>query len=256
MTQFCDLTGKSGLVLGVANDHSIAAAVTKTLHRLGAKVQASCLNDKARPFASPVTEPLGIPLVNCDLTKPGELESFVQQAVDRFGQLDFVIHSLAWAPLAELQGRVTDTSREGFASAMSISCHSLAEVAKLVAPHMPAGGSLVTMTYHGADEVVPNYGLMGPVKAALESMVRYLANELGGQNIRVHAVSPGPVPTRAASGIASFDKLIQDAIDRSPLKRLVTIEEIANLTAFLCANESAGMTGQTIYVDAGYNFIA
>ncbi|MFZ9177402.1 MAG: enoyl-ACP reductase FabI, partial [Burkholderiaceae bacterium] len=123
-------------------------------------------------------------------------------------------------------------------------------------PHMPAGGSLVTMTYHGADEVEPNYGLMGPVKAALESMVRYVANELGGQNIRVHAVSPGPVPTRAASGIASFDKLMQDAIDRSPLKRLVTIEEIANLTAFLCANESAGMTGQTIYVDAGYNFIA
>jgi enoyl-[acyl-carrier protein] reductase I len=256
MNPFCDLTGKSGLVLGVANDHSIAAAVTKTLHRLGAKVQASCLNDKARPFASAVTEPLGIPLVNCDLTKPGELEAFVQHAVDAFGTLDFVIHSLAWAPLAELQGRVTDTSREGFANAMSISCHSFAEVARLVAPHMPSGGSLVTMTYHGADEVVPNYGLMGPVKAALESMVRYVANELGGQNIRVHAVSPGPVPTRAASGIASFDKLMQDAIDRSPLKRLVTIEEIANLTAFLCANESAGMTGQTIYVDAGYNFIA
>ncbi|MEY4083267.1 MAG: hypothetical protein RL483_636 [Pseudomonadota bacterium] len=256
MSLFCDLTGKSGLVLGVANDHSIAAAVTQTLHRLGARVQASCLNDKARPFASQVTDPLGIPLVNCDLTKPGELEAFVQEAVNRFGALDFVIHSLAWAPLAELHGRVTDTSREGFASAMSISCHSFAEVARLVAPHMSGGGSMVTMTYHGADEVVPNYGLMGPVKAALESMVRYLAYELGGQNIRVHAVSPGPVPTRAASGIAAFDKLMQDATDRSALKRLVSLEEIANLTAFLCANESAGMTGQTIYVDAGYNFIA
>lgn len=255
-TTFCDLTGRSGIVLGLANEQSIAAAVVKRLHMLGAQLQVSCLNDKAAQFARAVTEPLAVPLLACDMRHTNELEHFVQQAVERFGKLDFVIHSIAWAPADDLQGRVIDSSRDGFSQAIALSCHSFAEVAKLAAPHMTDGASMVTMTYHGSSEVVPSYGIMGPVKSALESTVRYMAAELGPQNIRVHAVSPGPILTRAASGIQGFDDLMDMARTRSPLGRLVTIEEVANLTAFLCAPESSGMTGQTLYVDGGFNFMA
>ncbi|MGA1253270.1 MAG: enoyl-ACP reductase FabI [Burkholderiaceae bacterium] len=248
--------GLRGIVLGVANDHSIAAAVVRALHASGARLVASCLNDKAEPYARQVTEPLGVTLLQCDVERPGALESFVNEAVQHLGGVDFVVHSIAWAPLQDLHGPVMDSSREGFARAMSISCHSFAELARLAVPHMPAGGSLVTMTYHGAEEVVPHYGLMGPVKAALESMVRYLAAELGPRNIRVHAVSPGPVPTRAAYGIEDFEALMQEVAQKSPLRRLVTPDEIAQLTRFLCGPESSGMTGQTIYVDAGYFMMA
>ena len=256
MSKFCDLTGLRGLVVGVANEHSIAAAAVRGLHAQGAQLVATCLNEKAKSFASPVTEPLGVPLLTCNVAEDGGLEATVAQAVGHLGGLDFVVHSIAWAPLEDLHGRVTDTSREGFEKAMSISCHSFAELGRLVAPHMSKGGSLITMTYHGADEVVPNYGLMGPVKAALESMVRYMAYELGGQGIRVHAISPGPVPTRAASGLQDFDKLMAEAAQKSPLGRLVSLEEISALTTFLCSPASSGMTGQTIYVDAGYNMMA
>jgi enoyl-[acyl-carrier protein] reductase I len=256
MSKFCDLTGLRGLVVGVANEHSIAAAAVRGLHAQGAQLVATCLNEKAKSFASPVTEPLGVPLLTCNVAENGSLEATVAQAVGQLGGLDFVVHSIAWAPLEDLHGRVTDTSREGFEKAMSISCHSFAELGRLVAPHMSKGGSLVTMTYHGADEVVPNYGLMGPVKAALESMVRYMAFELGGQGIRVHAISPGPVPTRAASGLQDFDKLMAEAAHKSPLGRLVSLEEISALTTFLCSPAASGMTGQTIYVDAGYNMMA
>jgi enoyl-[acyl-carrier protein] reductase I len=256
MSKFCDLTGLRGLVVGVANEHSIAAAAVRGLHAQGARLVATCLNEKAKPFASPVTEPLGVPLLTCNVAEDGSLEATVAQAVGQLGGLDFVVHSIAWAPLEDLHGRVTDSSREGFEKAMSISCHSFAELGRLVAPHMSKGGSLITMTYHGAEEVVPNYGLMGPVKAALESMVRYMAYELGGQGIRVHAISPGPVLTRAASGLQDFDKLMAEAAQKSPLGRLVSLEEISALTTFLCSPASSGMTGQTIYVDAGYNMMA
>jgi enoyl-[acyl-carrier protein] reductase I len=256
MSAFCDLTGLRGLVVGVANEHSIAAAVVRGLHAQGARLVATCLNEKAKSFASPVTEPLGVPLLTCNVAEDGSLEATVAQAVGQLGGLDFVVHSIAWAPLEDLHGRVTDSSREGFEKAMSISCHSFAELGRLVAPHMSGGGSLITMTYHGANEVVPNYGLMGPVKAALESMERYMAFELGARGIRVHAISPGPVPTRAASGLQDFDKLMAEAAKKSPLGRLVSLEEVSALTTFLCSPASSGMTGQTIYVDAGYNMMA
>jgi len=203
----------------------------------------------------PITAPLGIDLVNCDVEAEGELQAIVDHAVKKFGQLDFVIHSIAWAPLADLHGDVVDSSREGFARAVTVSCHSFAELAKLCAPHMPNGGSMLSMTYLGSGEAVPHYGLMGPVKAALESMVRYLALELGDKKIRVHAVSPGPILTRAASGIDHFDDLMQTAQAKAPLKRLVTLEEIAQLSTFLCTDAASGMTGQTIYVDAGVHAV-
>lgn len=251
-----DLSGKRGLVMGLANAHSIAAAVVRRFHELGAELQVSCLNDKAYAYASEVTDPLGVRLMTCDVDVPGEMQTFVEQSVAHLGQLDFVVHSIAWAPMADLQANVIDSSREGFAKAISLSCHSFAELARLVRPHLSDGASLVTMSYHGAQEVVPTYGIMGPVKAALESTVRYLAADLGPDNIRVHAVSPGPILTRAASGIRDFDQLMEMAQQRSPLRRLVTIDEVADLTAFLCSSRSSGMTGQTIYVDGGFNFMA
>ena len=245
------LHGKRGLILGVANDHSIAWGCARLMRQMGAEIVATCLNDKARTYVEPLTKSMGIDLVNCNVEDENALESLVKHAVDKLGGLDFVIHSIAWAPLEDLHGQVVDSSSAGFARAMEVSCHSFASLAKFCAPHMSAGGSMLTMTYLGADEAVPHYGLMGPVKAALESLVRYMALELGPKAIRVHAVSPGPIPTRAASGIASFDELMQSAISKSPLGRLVTLDEVAQLCAFLCTDASSGMTGQTIYVDAG-----
>ncbi|MEW5678240.1 enoyl-ACP reductase FabI [Comamonas kerstersii] len=249
------LAGKKGLVLGIANDRSIAWGCTSLARALGADIVAACLNDKARKWVEPLTSPIGVDLVNCNVEEPGQLEALVQHAVDKFGKLDFVIHSIAWAPLEDLHGDVVDSSREGFARAMSVSCHSFAELAKLCVLHMPEGGSLLSMSYLGADEAVPNYGVMGPVKAALESMVRYMAMELGPKNIRVHAVSPGPILTRAASGIAYFDELMATAQAKAPLQRRVTLEEIAQLSAFLCSDAASGMTGQTIYVDGGVHAV-
>ncbi|MEG2279812.1 MAG: enoyl-ACP reductase FabI [Comamonas sp.] len=249
------LAGKKGLILGVANERSIAWGCTELARAQGAEVVVSCLNEKARKWVEPLTSPIGAELMNCNVEEPGELEALVQHAVDKFGKLDFVIHSIAWAPLDDLQGDVVDSSREGFARAVSVSCHSFAELAKLCAPHMPDGGSMLSMSYLGSGEAVPNYGLMGPVKAALESMVRYMAMELGPRNIRVHAVSPGPILTRAASGIAHFDGLMATAQAKAPLQRLVTLEEIAQLSAFLCSDAASGMSGQTIYVDGGVHAV-
>ena len=250
------LAGKKGLILGVANSSSIAWGCTEAMHQQGAELVVSCLNEKARRFVEPLATPLGIELTHCDVEAEGELEATVAQAVAKLGHLDFVIHSIAWAPLADLHGDVIDSSSEGFTRAMNISCHSFARAAKLCAPHMANGGAMLSMTYLGADEAVPHYGLMGPVKAALESLTRYMAMELGPKNIRVHAVSPGPILTRAASGIASFDDLLANAAQKSPLKRLVTLEEISNLCAFLCSDAASGMTGQTIYVDGGCHAMA
>ena len=251
-----NLQGKKGLILGIANDHSIAWGCARAAHLLGADIVATCLNDKARTYVEPLTKPLGIHLVNCDVENPQALSELVHTAIGYLGQIDFVIHSIAWAPLEDLHAKVVDTSSAGFSRAMEVSCHSFASLAKLCAPHMPQGGSLITMSYLGANEVVPHYGLMGPVKAALESLVRYMAMELGPQGLRVHAVSPGPIRTRAASGIESFETLIEENIKRSPLGRLVTLDEIAHLATFLCADASSGMTGQTIYVDAGSHAMA
>jgi enoyl-[acyl-carrier protein] reductase I len=245
------LQGKKGLVLGLANAQSIAWGCARQAHAMGADLVVSCLNEKARAYVEPLTQPLGIDLQTCNIETPEDLQTLVQHAVSTLGRLDFVIHSIAWAPLEDLHGRVIDSSSLGFARAMEVSCHSFATLAQLCAPHMTQGGSLVTMTYLGANEAVPHYGLMGPVKAALESLVRYMAVELGSQGIRVHAVSPGPILTRAASGIEAFDVLMQNNIAKAPLGRLVTLEEIANLTTFLCTDAASGMTGQTIYADAG-----
>jgi enoyl-[acyl-carrier protein] reductase I len=249
------LEGRRGLVLGVANEHSIAWGCARVAHARGARLVLSCLNSKARPFVAPLAEAVHAPLHECNVEQPGALQQLVDAAVLHLGGLDFVVHSIAWAPRVDLQGRVVDSSVEGFNEAMRVSCHSFAELARLVEPHMPEGGSLVTMSYIGADEAVPHYGLMGPVKAALESLVRYMALELGPKGIRVHAVSPGPMPTRAASGLPEFDALMARAAASAPLGRLVTLDEVGGCVAFLVGPDATGMTGQTLYVDGGVHAV-
>jgi enoyl-[acyl-carrier protein] reductase I len=175
---------------------------------------------------------------------------------ERWGGLDFVIHSIAFAPREDLHGRVTDCSLEGFQQAMRVSCYSFLEMARMAEPLMKEGGSLITMSYYGAEKVVGNYNVMGPVKAALETCVRYVANELGPRNIRAFAVSPGPLRTRAASGIAHFDELVEQAVKRAPAHRLVDIAEVGRVVAFLVSGMASGMTGDTIYVDAGLHNVA
>ncbi|WP_230418967.1 enoyl-ACP reductase FabI [Undibacterium griseum] len=249
------LAGKRGVIIGLANAHSIAYGCAAVAHALGAQMVLSCLNDKALQFVAPLAEQLQSPLLVCDVEKEDELERLIQFAADRMGKIDFLIHSVAWAPLTDLHGRVLDSSAQGFLQAMNISCHSFARAARLSEPHLAPGASLMTMSYLGADEAVAHYGLMGPVKAALESLVRYLAVEMGPAGTRVHAISPGPVPTRAASGLQEFDVLMEKAKTNAPLKRLVTLQEIGQLAAFLISDAASGMTGQTLYVDGGYHIV-
>jgi len=249
------LAGRRGLILGVANESSIAWGCAEQAHKQGAKLVLSYLNDKAKPHVAPLAEQIEAPLIQCDVTVAGSLENFVEQGVSLLGGLDFAVHAIAWAPAADLHGRVTDSTREGFGQAMTISCHTFAELGKLCEPYMAEGGTLVTMTYIGANLAVPNYGMMGPVKSALEGLVRYMALELGPKGIRVHAVSPGPIMTRAASGLPNFQELLESARNRAPLQRLVTQEEVGALTAFLVGPGGSGMTGQTLFVDGGMHAV-
>lgn len=253
--QHSPLHGSRGLVLGLADEHSIAWGCAQAARAAGAELMLTCVNDKAHAAVLPLARALDAPLHTCNVEADGALEALAEQAAATLGGLDFVIHSIAWAPLADLHGRVADSSPAGFQRAMEVSCHSFARLARCCEPLMRerGGGSLITMSYLGAQMAVPHYGLMGPVKAALESLVRYLAVELGPGNIRVHAISPGPIPTRAASGLEDFDALMRDARERSPLRRLVTLDEIGALAAFLASPAASGMTGQTLYVDAGHH---
>lgn len=251
-----NLNGKKGLVVGVANNKSIAYGCAKAFQLCGAELAITYLNEKAEPHVRPLAELLGSSLIlPLDVEKEGELEAVFKTIEEKWGKLDFVLHSIAFAPQADLHGRVTDSSRDGFLRAMDISCHSFVRMAKLAEPLMKDGGCLLTMSYLGADEVVENYGIMGPVKAALQAVSRYLASELGPKGIRVHAISPGPLQTRAASGIKGFDNLMQEAIDKSPMHQLVSIEDVGALCAFLTSDVAKSLTGGTIYIDGGYNIV-
>ena len=251
-----DLRGKKGLIVGIANEDSIAWGCARAFRAAGAELAVTWLNESARPYVEPLAEQLQAPIqMPLDVEQDGQMEAVFDALGARWGRLDFLLHSIAFAPAADLHGRVADSSREGFARAMDISCHSLARMARLAEPLMQGGGSLLTMSYLGAEEVVANYGLMGPVKAALESTVRYLATELGPQGIRVNAVSPGPLATRAASGIQHFDQLLADAAERAPLRRLVSIEDVGALCTFMASDASRSMTGSTLYVDAGFHIL-
>lgn len=250
------LEGKKGLVLGIANQHSIAYGCAKAFHALGAELAITYLNDKARPFVEPLAQELGATIfLPLDVQAKGQMEQLFTTIGERWGKLDFALHSIAFAPKADLHGRVTDCSRDGFLSAMDVSCHSFIRMARLAEPLMQDGGTLFTMSYYGAEKVVHNYNIMGPVKAALEASVRYLAAELGRTGIRVHAISPGPLKTRAASGIAGFDELLDKAAAEAPAGSLVSIEDVGFATAGLATDNAHLITGGTIYVDGGLHII-
>ena len=254
MEGFDGVRGKRGLIVGVANVDSIAYGCARQLRARGAELAITYLNAKAEPHVRPLAEALDCPLIlPLDVEAPGQLERVFEAIGARWGQLDFLLHAIAFAPAADLRGRVVDCSLAGFQQAMRVSCYSLLEMARAAEPLMRDGGTILTMSFRGADRVVAQYNVMGPVKAALESAVRYLAHELGPQGIRVHALSPGPMRTRAASGLADFDRLLDDARQRAPQRRLATIDEVGAAAAFLISDAARALTGDTLFVDAGYH---
>lgn len=251
------LAGKKGLIVGIANRDSIAWACARAMHAAGAEIGATWQNDKARVHVEPLLDEIGAGLrMPLDVGDDEQMRALFDAAAVRWGRLDFVLHAVAYAPRKDLQGRVADSSREGFALAMDISCHSFIRMAHLAEPLMAAsGGSLMTLSYLGASEVMPHYGIMGPVKAALESTTRYLAAELGPSRIRVNAVSPGPIATRAASGIAAFDELVADSVRRSPIAGELQPDDVGPLCAFLASDGARAITGCTLYVDGGHHIL-
>lgn len=250
------LEGKYGLVMGIANEQSIATGCARAFASAGAMLAATYLNDKAKPFVEKVTASLPCDLLMpCDVQKQGELEAVFEAITRNWGRLDFVLHSMAYAPMADLHGRVVDCSAAGFATAMDVSCHSFLRAAKLAEPLMPDGGALLAVTYIGSERVIPNYGLMGPVKAALESAVRYAAVELGPKKIRVNAISPGPIATRAASGIANFSALLQKEAQSSPDGEMVRIDDCGNMATFLVSEGARMINGSIIPIDGGEHIL-
>jgi enoyl-[acyl-carrier protein] reductase I len=250
------LKGKKALVTGIANDQSIAWGCAKAFHAFGADVAVTYLNDKSKPYVEPLAKEIGAQVfMPLDLQREGQLEAVFERIKGEWGRLDLCLHSIAFAPKEDLQGRVVDCSRKGFLLAMDISCWSFIRMAKLAEPLMKDGGALFTMTYYGSQMVVENYNIMGPVKAALEAATRYLAAELGPKGIRVHAISPGPLKTRAASGITAFDELLHKAQSKAPTRSLVSIDDVGVAVAFLGMDGAKLMTGETLYIDGGYHII-
>jgi enoyl-[acyl-carrier protein] reductase I len=251
------LKGKKALVVGIANENSIAYGCAKAFRELEADVAITYLNEKSKQYVEPLAKALDAPIIMpLNVSKPGELEAVFDEIRKQWGRLDILVHSIAFAPMQDLQGGLLNCSADGFAQAMDISCHSFIRMARLAAPLMTDGGSMFAMSYHGAAEVAPNYNVMGPVKAALESACRYLAYELGPQGVRVHAISPGPLKTRAASGLKDFDLLLNEAAQRAPLGELVDIMDIGFTCAFLATPYARRLTGNTVYVDGGVNIMA
>lgn len=250
-----NLKGKKALIMGVANEHSIAYGCAKTLSGLGAKICITYGSNKSKQFVEPLLKNLNEPLLlQCDVTREDHCEEVFSIINKKWGTLDILLHSIAFAPKNDLHGRIVDSSRQGFLEAMDISCHSFIRIAKYTEPLMKQGGLLATLSYIGSDKVIPNYGIMGPVKAALEASVKYLAYELGAKGIRVNAISPGPIKTRAASGLMDFDTLYDDTLKKSCTNLPVSIEEVGKVLAFLSdETASRNITGQIIYIDGGYN---
>ncbi len=251
------LAGKKALVVGIANEHSIAYGCASAFRELGAELAITYLNEKAKAYVEPLATSLQAPLfLPLDVSKAGELEAVFDRVAKDWGTLDILVHSIAWAPKDDLQGGLLNCTAEGFARAMDISCHSFVRMARLAAPLMKDGGTMFAMSYHGANKVVANYNVMGPVKAALEASCRYLAFELGKSGIRVHAISPGPLKTRAASGLRDFDLMLNEAVAKAPVGELVDIMDVGFACAYLATPYARRITGGTVYVDGGVNIMA
>jgi enoyl-[acyl-carrier protein] reductase I len=250
------LEGKKGLIVGIANDKSIAWGCARAFRALGAELAVTYLNEKAKKFVEPLAGALEAPIfMPMDVGVPGQMEAVFERIKDEWGELDFVVHSIAFSPKETLQGRVVDVPKDGFLTTMDVSCWTFMRMAHLAEPLMKKGGTLFTMTYYGSQMVVKNYNIMGVAKAALECAVRYMAAELGPKGIRVHAISPGPLATRAASGIPEFDALLDKAKAKAPARSLVSIEDVGMATAFLAHDAARLITGETLYIDGGYHII-
>jgi len=250
------LKGRKGLIVGIANDQSIAWGCAKAFRALGADLAVTYLNDKAKKFVEPLARELEAPIfMPLDVMTPGQMEAVFDEIGKQWGQLDFLVHSIAFSPKEALHGRVIDVKRDGFLVTMDVSCWSFIRMAHLAEPRMKSGGTLFTMTYYGSQVVVENYNIMGVAKAALECAVRYIAAEVGPKGIRVHAISPGPLATRAASGIPEFDELMEKAQSKAPERSLVSIDDVGRATAFLALDGAKLITGSTLYIDGGYHIM-
>jgi enoyl-[acyl-carrier protein] reductase I len=256
MTVQISLEGRKGLIVGIANEHSIAWGCAKAFRMLGAELAVTYLNDKAKKFVEPLARELDASLLMpLDVQVAGQLEAVFERIEREWGRLDFLVHSIAFSPKEALHGRVVDVAQAGFTTTMEVSCWSFIRMAHLAEPLMKNGGTLFTMTYYGSQMVIENYNIMGVAKAALESAVRYIAAELGPKGIRVHAISPGPLATRAASGIPEFDELLEKAKAKAPARSLVSIDDVGHATAFLALDGARLITGETLYIDGGYHII-
>lgn len=250
------LKGKKGLIMGVANDKSIAWGIAKIAHQSGAELAYSYQGDILKKRVTPLAEETNSSLIiECDVTQEESIQKVFETIKEKWGKLDFIVHSIAFSDKNELKGQYIDVSRENFLNTMNISCYSFSAITKHAVPLMKDGGSIITMSYYGAQKVIPHYNVMGVAKSALETSVQYLAADLGPQNIRVNAISAGPIKTLAASGIGDFRYILKWNEDNSPLRRTVTTEEVGKSALYLLSSLSSGVTGQTIYVDSGYNVI-
>lgn len=251
------LDGKKALVVGIANDHSIAWGVAHALREAGAEIAVTYLNAKAEPHVRPLAERLEAEIVMpLDVSDHAEEEALFAAIAEKWGRLDVLVHSIAFAPRDDLHGRVADASPEGFSMAMDVSVHSFLRLVRRAEPLMVDGGACLTMSYYGAEKVVSTYNMMGPVKAALEAATRELASELGPKNITVNTLSPGTIATRAASGIADFDEMLAESVERSPMRRLATIDDVGAAAVFFASDRARNITGTNLHIDAGVHIMA
>ena len=250
------MKGKKGVVLGVANQRSIAWGITQSLLNQGAEVALTCLNEKNKQTVEKlVADYPNVPIFECDVTKPETIESTFAGLKETYGEIDFLVHCLAFADKSDLDGGFINTTLEGFNLANDISAYSLVSLAKAAKPLMTNGGSIVALTYLGSERIVTNYNVMGVAKAALECNVRYLANDLGQDGIRVNAISAGPIKTLAARGISNFSRMLKIQEKIAPLRRANTIEEVGDVAMFLCSDLSRGISAEIMYVDGGFNAV-
>jgi enoyl-[acyl-carrier protein] reductase I len=250
------IKGKKGIVIGIANDHSIAWGIAKQLHASGAQLaityQNNTLLKRVKPLADKVKSDI---LVECDVNNEDHLQNTFTQIKKEFGSIDFIIHAVAYSDKNELNGRYVDTSKDNFINSLSISCYSFTRIAKIFQPIINPGGSLVTLSFHGANKVMPNYNVMGVAKAALETSVKYLSVDLGDQNVRVNAISAGPMRTLAGAAIANARDVFNYTSENSSLKRNVNLDELGNSALYLVSDLSSAITGEIHYVDCGFNIV-
>ncbi len=255
MSVSIDLKGKKAIVFGIANDKSIAWRIAKRLDEAGCRLACS-YQSRTEQWSIPLMKELHNPIyAQCDVVDDALMDSFFKKVQEEFGQVDFLIHSIAFAKREHLQGKFLNVDKRGYEVAHQVSAFSLVELTRRVLPMLKDGGSIITMTYLGSEKAVPGYNIMGVAKAALESSVRYLACDLGERQIRVNAISAGPIATLAASGIANFSEMLLNYVAKAPLKRNITADEVADCALFLCSDMSKAITGQVIYVDAGYSIM-